>query len=139
VCLHLLLHLLLRVYVKAWTRSFRNPEPPKRVRASGKRAIFAFLRLPQAMSADISDRSKSPDLAFYTRQKNPADKMESMKMPQITRIVWKGRGAESTLLSTFRQDFSLPYAVSRGSAPWSPLRPKLRLTFGYFAHALSLI
>jgi len=42
-------------------------------------------------------------------------------MPVTTRIVWKGRGAESTLLSTFRQDFSPPYAVSREAAPWSQL------------------
>ena len=41
--------------------------------------------------------------------------------PVTTRIVWKGRGAESTLLSTFRQDFSPPYAVSREAAPWSQL------------------
>jgi hypothetical protein len=42
-------------------------------------------------------------------------------VPPTTRIVWKGRGAESTLLSTFRQDFSPPYAVSREAVPWSQL------------------
>src|SRR5436305_14726697 len=46
-------------------------------------------------------------------------------MPQTTRIVWEGREAESTSFSTFRQDFSPPYAVSRESASWLQLPPPL--------------
>jgi hypothetical protein len=57
-------------------------------------------------------------------------------VPQTTRVVWKGCGAERTILSTPHQDISPPYSISREFPnhlpPLPPLPPLPRPTIPIF-------